>query len=166
VNAVATGSPVERLRNWYAELEPRERKVAAWGALGGAALLLLVVLLQLHAAVDRAERRLQQKRADVGYVQAVLPELRAAPVPQGGDQSLVVVVDRTTRDVGLAMNVRGTEPGGPNELRVRLEGAPFDASVNWILRLQREYGVRIAAASFERTASPGVVNASITLARP
>jgi type II secretory pathway component PulM len=166
VNSVVAASPVEKVRSWYAELEPRERKIVAWGALGGTALLLLVIVLQLHAALDRGERRVQQKRADVGYVQAVLPELRAAPVPQGGDQSLVVVVDRTTRDAGLAMNVRGTEPGGPNELRVRLEGAPFDASVNWILRLQREYGVRIAAASFERTASAGVVNASITLARP
>ena len=166
MNAVAAPSPLEKLRAWYAGLEERERKMVAWGALGGGALLLLVVVLQLHAAVDRAERRLEQKRADVAYVQSVLPELRAAPVPQGGDQSLAVVVDRTTRDAGLAMNVRGTEPGGPTELRVRLEGAPFDATVNWILRLQREYGVRIAAASVERTAAPGIVNASVTLARP
>lgn len=166
MSAVATPPPLEKLRSWYAGLEPRERKSVTWGAIGGAVLVLLVIVLQLHAAVDRAERRLEQKRADVAYIQSVLPELRAAPVPQGGDQSLVVVVDRTTRDAGLAMNVRGTEPGGPNELRVRLEGASFDASVNWVLRLQREYGVRIAAASLERTATPGVVNASVTLARP
>ncbi len=166
MNDVAAPSPVEKLRAWYAGLEPREQKAVAWGGIGGVVLLLVVIVLQLHAAVDRAERRLQQKRADVAYIQSVLPELRAAPVPQGGDQSLVVVVDRTTRDAGLAMNVRGTEPGGPNELRVRLEGASFDATVSWILRLQREYGVRIASASLERTATPGVVNASVTLARP
>jgi type II secretory pathway component PulM len=166
VNAVAAPSPVEKLRDWYSGLEPREQKIVTWGGIAGAVLVLLVIVLQLHAAVDRAERRLQQKRADVAYIQAVLPELRAAPVPQGGDQSLVVVVDRTTRDAGLAANVRGTEPGGQNELRVRLEGAPFESTVNWVLRLQREYGVRIAAASLERTAVPGVVNASITLARP
>jgi general secretion pathway protein M len=166
VNAVAAPSVIEKARTWYAGLEPREQKAVAWGGIGGTVLLLLVIVLQLHAAVDRAERRVQQKRADVAYIQSVLPELRAAPVPQGGDQSLVVVVDRTTRDAGLAMNVRGTEPGGQNELRVRLEGAAFDASVNWILRLQREYGVRIAAASIERTATPGIVNASVTLARP
>lgn len=166
MNAVAAPSPLEKVRTWYAGLEAREQKAVTWGAVGGTVVVLLVVVLQLHAAVDRAERRLQQKRADVAYIQSVLPELRAAPVPQGGDQSLVVVVDRTTRDAGLAMNVRGTEPGGQNELRVRLEGAPFDASVNWILRLQREYGVRIAAASIERTGTPGIVNASVTLARP
>jgi type II secretory pathway component PulM len=166
VSAAAAPSPLEKLRGWYAGLELREQRTVTWGAIGGTVLVLLVVVLQLHAAVDRAERRTLQKRADVAYIQSVLPELRAAPVPQGGDQSLVVVVDRTTRDAGLAMHLRGTEPGGPNELRVRLEGASFDATVNWILRLQREYGVRIAAAAIERTAVPGAVNASVTLARP
>jgi type II secretory pathway component PulM len=161
----AAASPIDRLRIWYAGLEAREQKTVLWGVLGGVALVLLVVLLQLHAAVDRAERRVGQKRADVAYMQGVLPELRAAPQPQGGDQSLVVVVDRTSRDAGLAMHLRGTEPAGANELRVRLEGAPFDATVNWLVRLQRDYGVRVSAASLER-AAPGVVNASVTLARP
>lgn len=166
MNTVAVPSPLERLRNWYSGLEPRERKTVTWGAIGGSIVVVTVLLLQLHAAVNRAESRVLQKRADVAYLQSVLPELRAAPMPQGGDQSLVVVVDRTTRDAGLAMHVRGTEPGGINELRVRLEGAPFDATVNWVLRLQREYGVRISAATLERASAPGIVNASVTLARP
>jgi type II secretory pathway component PulM len=165
VNAVVTATPLERVKAWYTGLEAREQKTVLWGAIGGGVLVVLVVLLQLHAAVARTERRVEQKRGDVAYIQSVLPELRAAPLPQGGDLSLVVVVDRTSRDAGLAMHLRGTEPGGPNELRVRLEGAPFDATVNWLLRLQREYGVRVPAASLER-ASPGLVNASVTLARP
>jgi type II secretory pathway component PulM len=166
MNAVAPApSALERVKAWYAGLEAREQRTVAVGGIVGAALALLVIVLQLHGAVAKAERRVAQKRADVAYIQGMLPELRAAPVPQGGDLSLVVVVDRTSRDAGLASNVRGTEPAGGNALRVRLEGASFDSTVNWIVRLQREYGVRIQAASLERTGAPGLVNASVTLVR-
>jgi general secretion pathway protein M len=166
VNAVAANSPVDRLRAWYSGLEPREQKTVAWGSIAALALIVVVGTLQLHAAVARVGKRVDQKRSDVAYIQAVLPELRAAPVPQGGDQSLVIVVDRTTRDAGLAMHLRGTEPAGMNALRARFEGAPFDATVVWLVRLQREYGVRVQAAALERTATPGVVNATVTLQRP
>lgn len=168
MNAVvqASSSPIDRLRSWYAGLEAREQRTVAWGAIGGGLLVIVVGVLQLHAAVGRVEKRVAQKRADAAYIQGVLPELRAAPVPQGGDQSLVIVVDRTTRDAGLAMHLRGTEPAGMNALRVRFEGASFDSTVVWLVRLQREYGVHVTAAALERTAAPGVVNATVTLQRP
>lgn len=166
MNATVATSPLERAKSWYAGLEPREQKTVLWGAIGGGALAVLVLVLQFHAAVNHKEQRVAKMRADLAHIQAVLPELRAAPLPQGGDQSLVVVVDRTTRDAGLAMHLRGTEPAGPNSLRVRLEGAPFDATLNWLLRLQREYGTRIQAATMERTETPGVLNANLTLSRP
>ena len=156
---------LDRARAWYAGLAPREQRTVLWGALGGAALLLAIVLLQLHAVVDRAQARVQQKRADTAYIRGVLPELQSVPVPQGDGTSLVVVVDRTTRDSGLAMHLRGTEPAGQNALRVRFEGAPFDATVAWLLRVQREYGLAVQQASFERTEAPGTVNAVVTLTR-
>lgn len=157
--------PTDRLRAWYAGLGPRDQRVATWGALAAVVLLVGGVLLQLHAVVDRAAERAERKRADAAYIRSVATELRAAPVPQAGGQSLVVVVDRTTRDSGLAMHLRGVEPAGINSVRVRLEGAPFDPVVTWVLRLQREYGAQIQAASFER-AGTGTVNASVTVARP
>lgn len=163
---VAKRSALDGLRAWYAGLEAREQRTVAWGAIGGGLLIVVVALLQMHAAVNRLEKRGTQKRADVAYIQGVLPELRAAPVPQGGDQSLVIVVDRTTRDAGLAMHLRGTEPAGMNALRVRFEGASFDSTVVWLVRMQREYGVHVTAAALERTATPGVVNATVTLQRP
>lgn len=156
---------LERAKNWYTGLAPREQEAVRWGSLGGALLIVAGILLQSHAAIGRLEKRVASKRADEAYVQSVLPELRAAPVPQGDGQSLVVVVDRTTRDAGLGMHVRGTEPAGTTSVRVRLEGAPFDNCVAWLLRVQREYGITVQAASFERTGTPGAVNASVTLAR-
>lgn len=165
MNAVVSTSAVERVKTWYAGLEPREQTTVRWGAVAAVVIVVLGIVLQSHAAVSRAEKRVETKRTDLAYIQSVLPELRAAPVPQGGGESLVIVVDRTTRDSGLAMSLRGTEPAGQTSVRVRFEGASFDSMVAWLLRLQREYGVSVQAASFERGGAPGLVNANVTLAR-
>lgn len=160
-----SSSAREQLNAWYATLQPREQSLVRWGALAAAVLIVAGGVLRLHAAVAGAEKRVAAKQADVGYISSVLGELQAAPLPAGGGQSLVSVIDRTTRDGGLAMNLRGTEPSGISGVRVRFEGAAFDSLVNWVLRVQREYGLTVQAATLERTDAPGRVNASLTFNR-
>jgi general secretion pathway protein M len=155
-------SPAARLEAWYSALGAREQLIVRAGSLVAAALLVAGVVLQLHAAVQRAERRVAAKRADVAFIAGVLPELRAAPLPQSAGQSLVTVIDRTTRDAGLGGSLRGTEPSGISGVRVRLEGASFETLVTWLLRVEREYGLAIPAATLEKTDAPGRVNASLT----
>jgi general secretion pathway protein M len=152
-----------QLESWYSGLEPREQLLVRAGALTAAALVLLGVILQLHGLVNRAEKRVAAARADLAYIQAALPELRALPQPQGAGQSLVTVVDRTTRDAGIAMNLRGADPGGPGSVRVRFEGAAFDQLLPWLLKIEREYGLAVQAATLERTDAQGRVNAAFTL---
>jgi general secretion pathway protein M len=155
----------ERLEAWYAGLDPREQLLVRVGAIAGVLLLVFGLVLRLHGVVNAAEKRLAAKRADAAYIQSVLPELRAAPLPADAGQSLVTVVDRTTRDAGLAINLKGTEPSGIAGVRVRFEGASFEALVTWLLRVQQEYGLTIQAATLEKTDAPGRVNASLTFVR-
>jgi general secretion pathway protein M len=157
-----TESTVARIEAWYLSLSPRDQLIARVGGIAAVALIVLAVFVQLHALVNRAEKRVAAKRADVAFISSVLPELRAAPLPQGGGQSLVTVIDRTTRDAGLGTNLRGTEPSGTAGVRVRLEGAAFDTLVTWLLKVEREYGLSIQTATLEKTDSPGRVNASFT----
>jgi general secretion pathway protein M len=155
-----------RLEAWYGALDAREQTVVRYGSLAGLVLLLAVILLQAHAGVRRAEQRLERKRADLAYIAAVLPELRAVPMPQGAGQSLPLIVDRTVRDAGLAANLKSAEPAGQAAVRVHLEGAAFEALVNWLVRVQREYGLAVQTATLEKTGAPGRVNATISLVRP
>ena len=152
-----------QLEEWYAALAPREQLIVRAGSIVAALLLLLVIVLQLHGAVNRLEKRVATKHADVAYITSVLPELRGAPAPQGGGQSLVTVIDRTTRDAGLSSNLRGADPSGIGGVRVRLEGASFDVLVPWLLRIQREYALRVQSATLEKADAPGRVNANLTL---
>jgi general secretion pathway protein M len=162
---VSDERPLARLQAWYATLEPREQRVLRVAAPALLALISIAIVGRLHAVVNRAERRVASKRADLAYIQSVLPELRGVPMPQDGGQSLVVIVDRTTHDAGLAANLRGAEPSGMAGVRVRLEGAAFDSLVQWLVRVQREQGLAVQAATLEKTDAPGRVNANITFVR-
>jgi general secretion pathway protein M len=157
--------PRERFDAWYAALNPREQLIVRVGAIAGAVLLVVGIVLRLHGVVQTAEKRVATKRAAVAYIQGVLPELRAAPPPASAGQSLVTVIDRTTRDAGLSANLKGTEPSGTSGVRVRLESASFAQLLLWLLRVQQEYGLSIQAATLEKTDAPGRVNASLTFVR-
>ena len=152
-----------QLEDWYAALGSREQLIVRVGAIAGALLLVLVVVLQLHGLVNRLDKRVATKRADVAFITSVLPELRGAPAPQGGGQSLVTVIDRSTRDAGLSSNLRGADPSGIGGVRVRLEGASFDVLVPWLVRIQREYALRVQSATLEKSDGAGRVNANLTL---
>jgi type II secretory pathway component PulM len=90
-------------------------------------------------------------------MQAVAPRLRSMPAVNP-DEPLPLLVDRTARDAGLSGVVKSTDPSDGGGLRVRLEGAPFDATVIWLARLQQERGMVVEFATFEGTGTEGLVN--------
>lgn len=156
------------LRDWYANLSTRERNlVAAATALLGVAVLYFAVVLPVQTANHRRAARVEQKSADLAWMQSVAPQVRAAAsaagAPAAAAESLVVLVDRTAREAGLGGSLGGQSPEGEQGLRIRLQEAPFDVVVGWLGVLQQQHGVVIDAASIDAAASPGLVNASLTL---
>ena len=147
-----------------AALSPRERRMVIVGAVLAALLLLFGVLLPLDRSVAHAQQRLAKKHADLSWMQSVGPEIAAsAPPPSATGQSLLVIIDRSARESGLAGALAGSEPGGPGRLAVRLEKAPFDTLVAWLARLAQQNGVAVDSANIEKAGAPGEVNAAIVL---
>ena len=150
-----------------AALPERQRRLALGGLALAAAILIFGVLIPLDRSVAHAHERdhdKQRKRADLSWMQGVAPELAAsAPPPAATGESLLVIIDRSARESGLAGALAGSEPGGPGSLSVRLAKAPFDALVGWLGRLARQNGVSVEAATIEKTETPGLVNAAIVL---
>lgn len=153
------------LQQWYASLAERERKTVLYGGIAAVVLLVLGGIWKLGAAVDSAEARVETRRADLAWMQAVAPRLRAMPA-QNPDEPLPLLVDRTARDAGLAGALAGSDPAGPGALRVRLQGASFDQMVFWLGRLQQERGIVVDSANVDATESEGLVNASLVLRGP
>jgi type II secretory pathway component PulM len=149
---------------WFTALSESERRMVLAGAVLAPLLLIFGVLLPLDRSVAHAQDRLLKKRNDLAWMQGVAPELAAAPQPpSAAGESLLVIVDRSARESGLAGSLAGSEPAGPGGLSLRLQKAPFDALIAWLARLAQQNGIRVDSASIDSAGAPGLVNAAVVL---
>ena len=165
LNAPSLGKlSLESLFDSYAALSTRERRMVLAGAIAAVAIFIFGVLMPLDRSVAHTQQRVAKKHADLVWMQGVAPEIAAsAPPPAANGESLLVIVDRSARESGLASSLAGSEPGGPGILSVRLEKAPFDALIAWLARLAQQNGVAVDSATIEKAGTPGLVNAAIVL---
>ncbi len=155
---------LDSLIDSYANLPLKERRLVIVGAIALLGIVLFSVLIPLDHAVTRARARVEQKRADLNWMQTVaVPVLRNAPAPSSSGESLLVIVDRSAREAKLDTALRGSEQGSAGSLSLRLEKAPFDSLVVWLGRLAQQNGVVIDSATIEKTGDAGLVNAAIVL---
>ena len=153
---------MNKLRTWFFGLQQRERRVLTVGAIAVAVLILMFgLLLPLEGSVSGLNRRNAIKREDLAWMQVHQAEISSTALPADRGEAPVVVVDRTARETGLTDALRGTAPNG-NGVRVQLEAAAFDTMVPWLVNLDENYGLAIESITLDRTARPGLVNASIT----
>lgn len=160
------------MRAWLETLAPRERLVLGAGAVGALVIVLWgFVWTPLTRGTSDLEATIERKRA-------LVAELRRAEALAddggGGDagssardasRSLVVLVDETAQTRGLASSFTATRPDGRNAINVSFQNAAFDSIVDWLLALERDYGVRVESASFNEAGEQGLVTGQIQLRR-
>lgn len=149
------------------DMSERERRMGIIGAVIAVFVLIFVVLVPLDRSVSRARQRISHKQSDLAWMRSVEPTLAAnGPVQSSGsNESLLVIVDRSARESGLASSLAGSDPSGANGLQVRMQKASFDAMVAWLSRLSQQNGVRVDGATIDNAGAPGIVNAAIVLTR-
>lgn len=156
--------PLERVTQWFAALTAREQRIVQAGAVLALVLFVFGVLLPLDRSVAQAHQRLLKKRNDLAWMQGVAPELAASPQPpSAAGESLLVIVDRSARESGLAGSLAGSEPAGPGALSLRLQKAPFDTLIAWLARLAQQNGIRVDSATVDSAGAPGLVNVAVVL---
>ena len=157
------------LRAWFEKLAPRER----WLVLAAAAFAIFALVYglgiqPLYAARGRAASEVEAQRRLLSDIEQVArrfgPQGAATgPVPANGE-SLVVVIDRSTRERGLGAYLKRNQPEGANGVRLRLENAPFDDLTTWLADTQTRHGLTAVSASFDPSGEPGRVNSNLVLA--
>jgi len=160
-------SAVERLRAWWSGLAERERRV-----LGGGGVILALVIAYLGVweplagARHRQQVNLAAARALAVQIEALAASApRGTPALSGTGQSLLAIVDQSSKSSAMAKPPSRLQPEGDNAVRIWLEDVPFDALLRWLGELQSRYGVRVDNADIQRESGPGLVNARLTLMR-
>jgi general secretion pathway protein M len=156
---------IERVTQYLQRLEPRERRLVVFGAIAAVLLLIIAIVLPLQRSVSAVQQRVERKRDDLQWLRSMAPQLAglqgsASPVLR---ESLVVVVDRTAREAGLAKSLVGSQPSGDGGLNVRLDQTPFDTLIGWLAQLREHYGVRVDSATIDAAKGPGNVTATLVL---
>jgi general secretion pathway protein M len=164
MSAVMKHDLVMRVVERFDALSQRDRRLALGLAVGALVLLVFGLLLPLDHSVKQAQLRLAKKKADLVWMQGAAPELAGSPAPPSDSgESLLVIVDRSARESGLAGALAGSEPSTNGALSVRLQKAPFDTLVQWLARLALQNGIVVESASVESAGAPGLVNAAVLL---
>ena len=92
----------------------------------------------LVGGVSLAEQRVDDKQNLLAELDSLAERLgpggarNAGPATGGDEQSLVVLIDRSTRSAGLAPYIKRNQPDGTESIRLRFENAPFDGLLEWL----------------------------------
>ena len=154
-----------KLRHWYAGLAEREQRIVLWGGAAAAVLLIAGLLWRLGVSVAVAEERVERRRQDLAWIEAVTPRVVSMPAGRS-NEPLTIAVDRMAREGGLADELAGVEPAANGALRARFTGAPFDSLTLLLARLQKERGVQAETASVTAAGEAGLVDATFVIRGP
>ncbi len=159
------------IQDWFNALASREKVLVGLAcALTVFALIVMGVIRPLASGRDAATQAVADKRAVLADIERVAARFgpnagaSAAATPPSAE-SLVVLIDRTTRSSGLGAYLKRNEPDGNSSIRLRLEDAPFDELMAWLVGLQATQGISVIAATTDPGKEPGRVNASLQLSR-
>ena len=159
------------MREWFEGLEQRERLlVAIAGALFIIAVIVLFIIRPISSQTSRGLELVDDKTALLEELEQVAQRIgpqksRVSPGNITSTDSLVVIVDQTTRNSGLAAYLKRNQPDGASSIRLRFENAPFDNIVEWLADLERNHNLSATTATIDRASGTGRVNCNLTLAR-
>jgi general secretion pathway protein M len=156
------------IQQWLDKLAPRER----WMVMGGAlfalvALIFALGILPVYRARDTAAERVAEQRQLLTDIEQVArrfgPQSPATAATPTRNESVLVLIDRSTRERGLSSYLKRNQPEGADGVRLRMENAPFDELLLWLSDVQSGQGLAAVSASFDPAGEPGRVNANLVL---
>lgn len=161
------------MRDWFENLESRERLFVAGGAI---VVVIALIYSLVWMPLDKSHREMAESVGNWERSLAELRPLRAlaasgtvsdAPRVDTSQQAPIIIVDQTLRSRGLEQFRRRSQPTTANGVRVEFEGVAFDELVLWLGDLSAQHNMHVQAGSLSAIsqAGPGRVNASLTLER-
>lgn len=157
------------MKEWWFGLQASERRTLTIGAV---ALTLILIYfggwVPLQEEVQGLETKVQEQQALKRWMErsaAEVGQLRGGGAGQRLEpgRSLLTVVDQTARSGQLGPALKRIEPEGESGVKVWLEQVSFDEMMNWLLALERQYGVTASTITIERQALAGRVDVHLTL---
>lgn len=154
---------------WWQARNIRERWILA---VGGGLAVIVFAYVGLWEPLVKQRATLQQEVAELRETHAWMKQA-AAKIRARSDQSdtsgavadrsLIGLVDRSSRNAGLAKQLNRVQPDGDYGVQLWFEQVSFDRLMIWLDNLERSNGARISAMHVEATGVSGLVDARLNL---
>jgi general secretion pathway protein M len=155
------------MKNWLLSLDQRERYLLILGGVAGIFLILLSMLLNVHDEKAKQERFVGLGIEKMEWVADAVQTLKSAKGggidPQFRGKSLIQVSELASSRSGI----RSTrfQPGGGNDAQIWFEEVPFSALMQYLSRLEQDFGVIIESVSINSAKTAGLVNARVKFSK-
>lgn len=160
------------LRQWFDSLSPRERIAVMAGVVAIVLALFYYLLWQpLNTSVIEGREQVSREAEQARWMLGIRDEARllqsdnSRRTIKGREDSLLSIVDSSSRDNGLGEAVRRIQPDGNDKTTVTLAKANFNQMLFWLRSLQRDYGVAAVQMTITREEDAGTIQARLTLTR-
>jgi general secretion pathway protein M len=153
----------QRLLSYWQQRDPRER------LLIGLAFVFLVITVFYQLYWRPINKSVDLLRLSVPRERAQLAQMRvqAKQVPRiqtsAPTASLMPTLENTIDNHGLREKLHRMEPDGNKLAQVDFKQVGYANLLKWILHLQRQHGIVVKTARLTATATPGIVDANLTL---
>ena len=156
------------MKSWWNSLSQRERLLVG---IGGASLVLMVIYWgawrPFNDSIETAEQQLGKQRAALSWMQLRAGDLRQQPAgARQPDRSttLEAVANTTSRQLGVSLTrLQPTE----QDLLVELQVLEFERLMNWLVVMERDYGVSVKVIELAAEGGKGMVRVRrLQLGRP
>ena len=157
------------MKEWFAGLELRERRIVVAGSLLVIVALLYAFLVDpAYSAYQSRSQQVAEQRETLAWMQEAALRVAGSAPARGagtglGGRSLLAVVDGSARKAGLGAAMKRVKPDGSHGVRVWFEGVSFDGLVEWLGTLAHQHQVNVRLINLERQGEPGRVQAQLTL---
>ncbi len=161
---------LERLVQWWAALQTRERRMLSMGGVVLAVLSLYFLAFEpAYVGRQRVQSELPALRAQLAQMEALGTEARQLSAKTGesveSPAQLKESLEKSIKAAGLTASLTQLNLAG-ELIDLRFRGASFAVWLTWLDSALRETRLRIVDVSLERDADPGKVTARLTLELP
>ena len=158
------------MKHWFNQLALRERRaliigIVALGIMIGYFMFiepLMTARALLENIVSAQKNTLRWMNEAAAEVQQLRHDVGNSPT-KTQRQSLLSLIDKSTRNGELDKINKRIEPRGKQEVQVRFKTVSFIALMRWLGQLYNQYQVQVNTISLEHQSVPDQVKASLTL---
>jgi general secretion pathway protein M len=165
---------MNELKQYWLNLQPRERMILACGGLAVAVILLYAQVFQpFYKAIAHMEQVLPGLRSNLVWMRQTDEMLErggnvaVSQASTGSNESLLSVLESTARSAKIRESIQQLVPTKNNtEVRVVLEDADFNKWLLWVDTLYKKQGVDIRQVTAERDDDrPNIAEIRVTFFR-